>query len=424
MDRLVDGERRGIDNFVSMGKDLPQSIGLKLTAAATENRKFVIGVTGGSSTASKDETGQSWVDRLELWLKQAVNITNLEIRNAAQGTTSQLVTSVCLEPLVGTNLDLLLWEFAMNDEYEYIKKDKKPNYPIRERVADAYIREAIAASPAIGFVHLWDLDIHSYKGSSAIPNKAYAPTNRVMTYYSDIYRSYFALDTMGALHGLRLFRTKNDFLRDEHHPNSFGNEIAADFVVYNLVVSWMKSFEESHERFQRYNRAAVFSKPTYTEIVNKDFRNVVLPKENSTGRCYMAMPPQFGTSRAFLPITIVKEHDVGKADEMRHDRQNRFDVSKNTNGLQLQIRVTLAEYLLLDCGFLQSSLCIKNLRVTLDGADIAPNVVLRNDIMNGFYGWIHQFKEPLAASYHNLSISSASNHTYISRVVVLLPLAE
>ena len=65
------------------------------------------------------------------------SLTSLQrIRNAGQGTTSQLVTAPCIHQLVGTKLnttpaasaheiaansvDLLMWEFAMNDELPFV----------------------------------------------------------------------------------------------------------------------------------------------------------------------------------------------------------------------------------------------------------------------------------------------------------------
>jgi len=68
----------------------------------------VIGVTGGSSTAGNF----SWSDRLKDKSERSLNIS-VELRNAAIGSTSQLVTASCIQSLVGDSIDILFWEFAM-----------------------------------------------------------------------------------------------------------------------------------------------------------------------------------------------------------------------------------------------------------------------------------------------------------------------
>lgn len=95
------------------GSGLSRALGASLTAAALSGGAFVVGVTGGSSTAGRS----SWPARLQTWLRsEAVGVTGALVRNAGQGTTSQLVTAPCIRALVGDGVDLLLWEFAMNDE--------------------------------------------------------------------------------------------------------------------------------------------------------------------------------------------------------------------------------------------------------------------------------------------------------------------
>ena len=62
---------------------------------------------------------------LQAWLRSTVNISEPVVRNAAQGTTSQLVSAPCIQALVGDCVDLLLWEFALNDEIRSTKKSNE-----------------------------------------------------------------------------------------------------------------------------------------------------------------------------------------------------------------------------------------------------------------------------------------------------------
>ena len=93
-----------------------------------KNETFVVGVTGGSSTCEAggaDQLGPvrgiSWPRYFERWLRSdVIGARAATVRNGARGATSQLMTAPCIRTLVGDNLDLLLWEFAMNDEYGQI----------------------------------------------------------------------------------------------------------------------------------------------------------------------------------------------------------------------------------------------------------------------------------------------------------------
>lgn len=123
----------------------------------------------------------------------------------------------------------------MNDELEYITHDKPP-YPIRRHVAEAYIRQAIALNlGALGFVHLWDLDIHHYHRGGRLPNKAFEPTTKVMKSYQGVYDRYFAFDTIDMMDAQQLYKSKTEFLRDLHHLNAFGYSVITDILILNIL---------------------------------------------------------------------------------------------------------------------------------------------------------------------------------------------
>jgi hypothetical protein len=134
-------------------------------------------VTGGSSTAGNT----SWPSRLADMLSKQLNISNIDLRNAAMGSTSQLVTSPCIQTLVGPEVDVLFWEFGMNDEPK-VWHPKGPSVSLRQRMAEVYIRQAIDLNPlAIGFVHFGDLKIHDWQGSiHDLPDWFFHPTSNVM----------------------------------------------------------------------------------------------------------------------------------------------------------------------------------------------------------------------------------------------------
>ena len=133
------------------GAGAPAALGARLTSAVLTGAPYIVGVTGGSSTVGQF----AWPWRLETWLR-GLNVTGAVVRNAAHSWTSQLVTAPCIQALVGDNIDLLLWEFAMNDELPFIgpyRTSQMPEFHIRQRVAEAYIRQAAQLEPgALGFV--------------------------------------------------------------------------------------------------------------------------------------------------------------------------------------------------------------------------------------------------------------------------------
>lgn len=218
-----------LDRVTRVGADLHLSLGARLTSALHGDRPFIIGVTGGSSTAGKS----AWPALLEARLRKHLGGVRIITRNAAQGTTSQLVTAPCIQNLVGAQIDLLLWEFAMNDEYEWLHGEC-PDCT-RRRSAEAYLRQAISIGPAaMGFVHLWDLDIHSWTGALPLPNKSVAPTNQILDSYG--VRNHFSasiIDTIWQVNSTNRSQRidKTLFLRDGHHPNDQGNAIIVDLLV-------------------------------------------------------------------------------------------------------------------------------------------------------------------------------------------------
>jgi hypothetical protein len=212
----------------------------RLSDAYFGRTTFVIGVTGGSASQ-----GSSWSALVASFLDELG--VDVELRNAAQGSTSQVVTAPCIEQLVGPNVDLLLWEFAMNDianvDQSHTLSDGHnqicSEHPIRCFAADAWIREAIRYKPSgIGFIHLWDIGIHKYELNASdgnIPDRAWKATNAAMHHYASIYGSYFSINIIRMITLMKLFKYKREFLRDVHHPNDHGYRVTADLFNWVLL---------------------------------------------------------------------------------------------------------------------------------------------------------------------------------------------
>ena len=426
-----------LNRFVLLGGGAQEGIGQTLTKAFMKGGTFTVGVTGGSATAGDF----SWPNKLLDWLRR-MGISNATVRNAAQGTTSQLVTAPCIRSLVGDHIDLLLWEFAMNDEFEHIDRDVGPVFPMRRRVAEAWIREAISLKPkAIGFVHIWDLTIHSFEGRSAsnIPNKAFHPTTTVMDHYQSVFNRYFSLDTMGMIwhkfsnsESPQLLNMTR-FLRDSHHPNDFCYNIIADLISFAILKPWMmhvKSLMQTHDK-SPYNEEpppAISSVPLLSVSPSqKEVKEVPLPWRNALrSHCYMSALPQFSTSSPIGPVLqSCSDHkngtrgcgldttNTGRSDVRRQDRALAFTLKNKcaedgrSGGSLFRLSARKIGYILIDCGYNQIH-CGDTIHAYLDGRLIGPNVDLRGDIMSAFYSWTHKVQCPIPRTDNESESDSSS----------------
>ena len=97
-------------------------------------------------------------------------------------------------------------------------------------------------TPAIGFLHLWDLTVHDWEWDMDwIPDKAWLPTINIMRQYGIVVES-FAVNVIGFLRGGGVVTSANKtaFLADAHHPNSRSVEVAVDLLVHALVRLWVR----------------------------------------------------------------------------------------------------------------------------------------------------------------------------------------
>jgi hypothetical protein len=220
---------------------------------------------------------------------------DVELRNAAQGSTSQVVTAPCIEQLVGPNVDLLLWEVVMNDianvEQSHTLSDGHnqicSEHPIRCFAADAWIREAIRYKPSgIGFIHLWDIGIHKHELNASdgnIPDRAWKATTAAMHHYASIYGSYFSINIIRMIALMKLFKYKREFLRDGHHPNDHGYRVTADLFNWALLQNWIDGIKtagngSSSNLIERFS--TVIEGPT-----------AVYPQKNVRAYCMMSFLP-------------------------------------------------------------------------------------------------------------------------------------
>ena len=314
---------------------------------------------------------------------------------------------------------------------------------MRRRVAEAYIRQAAQLGPgALGFVHLWDLDIHSYAGGPDLPNKPFAPTNAVAAAYAPVFDRYFAVDVIGAMWTSQLYADKSTFLRDPHHPNDFGYDALIDLLAIAIAEPWLAYLAAGGDGSDAGGgggnaAAATASAVRAHPMLTSARKGLFLPGERTLAHCYMAMPPQFSVVADGLlrpvhgaacaaadPRDCDATVNTGRSDADRDDRQLRFTVSACADGgaaggMLFTADVRHIAAVLIDCGYGAYTSCLDALDVYLDGAVIAPSPHAQSDIIDAFFTWAHSVEALADAPTHSLRICARGTEAQFSRLVVL-----
>ena len=458
-----------------------RNLGSSLTAAYFGLQpSFVVGVTGGSSTA----TGGSWASLLEIYLRQRLNLSSATLRNAAQGTTSQLVTAPCIHQLVGaktdqspaasrdavaaSSLDLLLWEFAMNDEAPYLYwQDGRADVSasakrLRHRMAEMWMRGALQLRvPALGFLHLWDISIHSWEWDmSWLPDNAWLPTTEVIRQYSRVVEA-FGVNVIEYVRGGGVVdrNNKTAFLADPHHPNVRGQTVAVHLLAHSIVRAWLRYLQTDVSGLTPAQLSLDLVDPlaVIAPVPAANQRPADLPSSQLRAACLTTPAPHFSTvntislfcepgaiewvssqSTPSLPATCQgwSTQQAGKADPLRADRKvqlvpvlcsSSFDAAAPGSSMEVRVRnVTRWRYLMLDCGLFAGALCMQ-LRVTVNGAEVRPNVDVSGDAIEAFFAWQHRWddEEPMRSvasekGYDSIRICSTAPPSNESEQVVVV----
>ena len=198
---------------------------------------------------------------------------------------------------------------------------------------------------SIGFVHLWDINIHEYdvgvNDLNKRPDKAWLPTTLLMKRYAKHYNSYFAINTIGALVELNLFAKKTDFLKDVQHPNEAGFNAITDFVFYALLKLWKTGLAKEAFSKLKFN-TRIEALPVFSSRNNADD---VLPKAGVISHCLMSFPPQFSDVSAIKIVsTNLSFVQLGKADVHRQDRKKYFELEpcsarNNSGGIYFRVSI-------------------------------------------------------------------------------------
>lgn len=422
------------ERFIYEGDGAVQAIGSKLSRAYLFGEKFTVGLTGGSATAHQ----YGYPIRLINFFTEELNLKNFELRNAGHGGTSQLSNTPCINSFLGDNIDLLLWEFAINDALHYIQHDVPPDYPRRSRLIEIYMRQAISINPPImGMINIWDIFVHHWNSSMKdLSDRAYPGSVANLHHYAPIYNSTFAIDLFGMLYSLNSSFSPSDVLMDNVHPNEKGYDYLANLFKIIICQNWIRYLNSitvkdlssmltpisipRHERIMRLLQHPLLTKND-TRIWD------ILPDKNVYGHCFSNRQPQFGAENN--SIKLVSMNDVTSADIGKHgtDRQDTFGIFKLGFGhLDVQLFAQKIKYIFVGCdGRPEHPMCRERLDVLFDGQLLKPNYKVDwmppNDMFAHDFFWIHYLDPSIRNAnrpIHNLTIRGLHENASFTTLAV------
>ncbi|KAM0753571.1 hypothetical protein T439DRAFT_346000 [Meredithblackwellia eburnea MCA 4105] len=399
---------------------------------------FLIGVTGGSSTAGGEKY---WPYLMQQHLREHVGFSNVFVRNAAKGGTGQFINSPCFQSLLGNKgtdrysertgepMDLLLWEFAMNDGlfyYQKYREDEIMTERARRRSSETWIRAGLDAGvTAFGFLHLWEARIHEWEwGMEDTPNRAWRPTNDIMQKYGSVAESFsvnaFDFIYQGGIPDRINYAnaSKTDFLMDEHHPLLEIHPVFGEFMAAQLIKIWIDWLDAAPQAM--YEPLPGLDLIIPGRNLGDEVDLPAIPSRDIRSHCLVAPTPQFGH---YNPMSLVchdgeiewmgsTSRDVmeswpcewnlttrGKHFVDRSDYNVYYEVPMCSTGKKLRLRVREVQnwkYFFIQCDLKKLYDCTR-LQITVDGAEIPKNVVLHynDNLMYEGVDWAHDFGDNL-----------------------------
>ena len=392
-----------LDNFVSLAAP-PRELAARLTEAYYGRpAPFVIGVTGGSSSTFNF----SWPALVTAWLSTRLHVT-VELRNAAQGSTSSLAQAACIAPLVGDDVDLLFWEFAMNEEATRANATATRADMFVHHV-EAFLRQAIELGvPAVAFVYIWEGAIagmrhRAMNASRWLPDALYPALLGLLRAYAGAHGGLLAMDAVRMIASQGVVANFSAVLEDGHHPSRAGFKFIADLVAHALLRAWIDGLQPVPYRApQPLDGVPVRSSPAASLGL--------LPQQASRAHCFTTRVPRFGDARnsVVAAAPLPRAVNVGKSSVFRADRTLYLELPRcaGKGGLALRLhsrRGGALSLVLVGCGKLRR--CPRALAVFVNGARLAHNVPrLSQSAYRVHFGFAHRLNASAPRPVHTFEL--------------------
>jgi len=400
-----------LDRFVRLATP-PRDLAIRLTEAYYGRpAPLVIGVMGGSSSTFNF----SWPALVADWLRARLRLT-VELRNAAQGSTSSLAQAACIAPLVGGDVDVLFWEFAMNEEAARVNATGASRAEMFVHHTEAFVRQAIAlAVPAVAFVYIWEGAIagmrnRAMNASRWLPDALYPALLGLLRAYAGAHGGLLAMDAVRMIASQGVFANFSAVLDDGHHPSRAGFRLIADLVAHALLRAWIDGLQPAapHQP-QPLDGVLVRASPAASLGL--------LPQQASLAHCFTSRVPRFGDARnsVVLASRLPRVVNVGKSSAFRADRTLYLELPRcngdaDRGGLALRLhsrRGGALSLVLVGCGKLRR--CPRALAVFVNGARVYHNVPrLSHSAYRVHFGFAHRLNASTPRPVHTFALCRAA----------------
>jgi len=194
-----------------------------------EDRNILLAAIGGSATAgSQVGNANSFPFLLGHWLQKALNVSQssatVTVLNAAIGSTNSAWAATVMPKQIGRKADILLWEYALNDETFHSEG--------RVQAIELFLRRALilfGPNVSIGFAYLYDRPLGRWPPPCSVQFCQEGVLKRYAEYG-------YEMTAISACEHIRHHNfSKETILADGHHPNQFGHQLVADMLAYKYL---------------------------------------------------------------------------------------------------------------------------------------------------------------------------------------------
>mmetsp|Transcript_2378 Transcript_2378/g.3194 ORF Transcript_2378/g.3194 Transcript_2378/m.3194 type:complete len:451 (+) Transcript_2378:10-1362(+) len=262
------------------------------------NSNIRIGSVGGSITDGAGVgRGNVYIDTLGKFFQKMCPKSAVTVTNAAVSTSGSLTTGLCLETLLGPQLDLLTVDFSLNDFTQYTINNFFSNVPY-ELLSRNALYSAFIDAPAIYHVFFW---------GSNFKHKSGQESHLAISEFYDIAGiSMRDVAFTGMENGSEMYKDKVTILADKgHHPKTFVHTHLAAIISYHIAkeyLSWLtnrnfvvRSIEKIDPLSKELKRLDL-SQSSFECSINRPLekkKSIVLYEDkgfefNAKGRCLMA----------------------------------------------------------------------------------------------------------------------------------------
>mmetsp|Transcript_16016 Transcript_16016/g.30221 ORF Transcript_16016/g.30221 Transcript_16016/m.30221 type:complete len:668 (-) Transcript_16016:52-2055(-) len=336
----------------------------------TKKDNFVICANGGSATAGGGGVGrrQRYFVHLAKYMSSILqgnqdrsmsSPTNtsknadkvrIKVIDQGHGNRHSLHSAMFSPNFLTDSMDLILWEFAINDYGYHLPNASRIS---QERsILSAWLEEVKLISsnsppPKVILVYLWKAPFQLDEFQQKISNPVFLSHNRMAKEYDFVIGHVNVASYLDDL-PLSFDETKQLFLADGHHPNHLGH-----LTISYLLVTMLQGKEEyfvstNLTDHKKTSTASMWfcgnetwdKRFVQSQVIQQQLRENAAPGEGQIVPLHWWRSPQASwtmelpqnelapvTRRQIIAENIIGVHSMGKIDKLRKDRQRSIEVA-------------------------------------------------------------------------------------------------